>query len=310
MFWNSNFQTHHTEKRLRGKAGGGGGWARWLLSTDSLLRAWTALGTALNGSWGALVIIPGGRLPFPTVSLKLLAPPPTLPPPWKLFHLLTGPLLATWCPLPGPRSWLVCLCILFSFFTPPPFSFPLSPRSPSTTRTTPLSPPSSFRPPFSSFLSRHPSPKPSTTSFTTSFQFLSTFSFFFHRSSSLLPSIQIGMLPRVRPRARPIRSRLWRSCYGGRGFPPLLKRIRIFELGFLFFFFFGSVPMNFCEPGFGSIPVGEVSIKFTGINVIPRVSKDRPPWVLGDWKFRSLSRWRLDRAWSVDSVERTRNNNN
>lgn len=54
---------------------------------------------------------------------------------------------------------------LFFFFTPPPFSFPLSPRSPSTTRTTPLSPPSSFRPPFSSFLSRHPSPKPSTTSF-------------------------------------------------------------------------------------------------------------------------------------------------
>lgn len=61
------------------------------------------------------MIIPEGRLPFPTVSLKLLAPPPTLPPPWKLFHLLTGPLLATWCPLPGPlgpRSWLVCLCIL------------------------------------------------------------------------------------------------------------------------------------------------------------------------------------------------------
>ena len=54
-------------------------------------------------------------MPFPTVSLKLLAPPPMLPPPWKLFHLLTGPLLATWCPLPGPlgpRSWLVCLCIL------------------------------------------------------------------------------------------------------------------------------------------------------------------------------------------------------
>lgn len=129
---------------------------------------------------------------------------------------------------------------LFFFFTPPPFSFPLSPRSPSTTRTTPLSPPSSFRPPFSSFLSRHPSPKPSTTSFTTSFQFLSTFSFFFHRSSSLLPSIQIGMLPRVRPRARPIRSRLWRSCYGGRGFPPLLKRIRIFELGFFISFWIGS----------------------------------------------------------------------
>lgn len=126
MFWNSNFQTHHTENRLRGKAGGGGGWARWLLSTDSLLRAWTALGTALNGSWGALVIIPGGRLPFPTVSLKLLAPPPTLPPPWKLFHLLTGPLLATWCPLPGPRSWLVCLCILFSFFLPPLPSLSLS----------------------------------------------------------------------------------------------------------------------------------------------------------------------------------------
>ena len=61
------------------------------------------------------MIIPEARLPFPTVSLKLLAPPPTLPPPWKLFHLLTGPLLATWCPLPGPpgpRSWLVCLCIL------------------------------------------------------------------------------------------------------------------------------------------------------------------------------------------------------
>lgn len=127
MFWNSNFQTHHTEKRLRGKAGGGGGWARWLLSIDSLLRAWTALGTALNGSWGALVIIPGGRLPFPTVSLKLLAPPPTLPPPWKLFHLLTGPLLATWCPLPGPRSWLVCLCILFSFFYPPSLLFPSQP---------------------------------------------------------------------------------------------------------------------------------------------------------------------------------------
>lgn len=94
--------------------------------------------------------------------------------------------------------------------------------------------------PFASFLSRHPSPKPSTTSFTTSFQFLSTFSFFFHRSSSLLPSIQIGMLPRVRPRARPIRSRLWRSCYGGRGFPPLLKRIRIFELGFFISFWIGS----------------------------------------------------------------------
>ena len=110
-----NFKTHHTENRLRGKAGGGGGCARWLLSTDSLLRAWTAFGTALNGSCDALLIIPGGRLPFPTVSLKLLAPPPMLPPPWKLFHLLTGPLLATWCPLPGPlgpRSWLVCLCIL------------------------------------------------------------------------------------------------------------------------------------------------------------------------------------------------------
>lgn len=83
---------------------------------------------------------------------------------------------------------------------------------------------------------RNPRLHPSSTSF----QFLSTFSFFFHRSSSLLPSIQIGMLPRVRPRARPIRSRLWRSCYGGRGFPPLLKRIRIFELGFFISFWIGS----------------------------------------------------------------------
>ena len=121
-----NFKTHHTENRLRGKAGGGGGCARWLLSTDSLLRAWTAFGTALNGSCDALLIIPGGRLPFPTVSLKLLAPPPMLPPPWKLFHLLTGPLLATWCPLPGPlgpRSWLVCLCILSCSRVSPSLSF-------------------------------------------------------------------------------------------------------------------------------------------------------------------------------------------
>lgn len=308
MFWNSNFQTHHTENRLRGKAGGGGGWARWLLSTDSLLRAWTALGTALNGSWGALVIIPGGRLPFPTVSLKLLAPPPTLPPPWKLFHLLTGPLLATWCPLPGPRSWLVCLCILFSFFLPPLPSLSLSalghPPQPGRLLFR-LHPP--FVLPFLLFYPvirprnprLHPSPLPSNSSppFPSFSTDLPPFSLLF----------KLGCCP-VRPRARPIRSRLWRSCYGGRGFPPLLKRIRIFELGFLFLF--GSVPMNFCEPGFGSIPVGEVSIKFTGINVIPRVSKDRPPWVLGDWKFRSLSRWRLDRAWSVDSVERTRNNNN
>lgn len=171
---------------------------------------------------------------------------------------------------------------LFFFFTPPPFSFSLSPRSPSTTRTTPLSPPFSFRPPFSSFLSRHPSPKPSTTSFTTSFQFLSTFSFFFHRSSSLLPSIQIGMLPRTSSctsNQKPFMEKLlW-----GKGFSASVETNSNFRVRFfIFFFFFGSVPMNFCEPGFGSIPVGEVSIKFTGINVIPRVSKDRPPWVLGD----------------------------
>lgn len=186
------------------------------------------------------MIIPGGRLPFPTVSLKLLAPPPTLPPPWKLFHLLTGPLLATWCPLPGPRSWLVCLCILFSFFfTPPPFSFPLSPRSPSTTQTTPLSPPSSFRPPFSSFLSRHPSPKPSTTSFTTSFQFLSTFSFFFHRSSSLLPSIQIGMLPctsSCTSNQKPFMEKLlW-----GKGFSASVETNSNFRVRFFIFFWIGS----------------------------------------------------------------------
>lgn len=139
------------------------------------------------------MIIPGGRLPFPTVSLKLLAPPPTLPPPWKLFHLLTGPLLATWCPLPGPRSWLVCLCILsfsLSSFHPPPFSFPLSPRSqPSTTRTTPLSPPSSFLLPFSSFSTPSSVPRlhPPVS------QFLSTFPSIF-TLSSLRTFIQIGML--------------------------------------------------------------------------------------------------------------------
>lgn len=238
MFWNSNFQTHHTENRLRGKAGGGGGWARWLLSTDSLLRAWTALGTALNGSWGALVIIPGGRLPFPTVSLKLLAPPPTLPPPWKLFHLLTGPLLATWCPLPGPRSWLVCLCILFSFFYPPSLLFP---SQPSVTLHNPddssfasillssslffFSIPSSVPETLDYIL--HPLPSNSSPPFPSFSTDLLPFSLLF----------KLGCCP-VRPRARPIRSRLWRSCYGGRGFPPLLKRIRIFELGFLFFFFF------------------------------------------------------------------------
>lgn len=121
---------------------------------------------------------------------------------------------------------------------------------------------------------RNPRLHPSSTSF----QFLSTFSFLFHRSSSLLPSIQIGMLPRTSSctsNQKPFMEKLlW-----GKGFSASVETNSNFRVRF---FYFGSVPMNFCEPGFGSIPVGEVSIKFTGINVIPRVSKDRPPWVLGD----------------------------
>lgn len=195
---NSNFQTHHTENRLRGKAGGGGGWARWLLSTDSLLRAWTALGTALNGSWGALVIIPGGRLPFPTVSLKLLAPPPTLPPPWKLFHLLTGPLLATWCPLPGPRSWLVCLCILsfsLSSFHPPSLLFPSQP-SVATLHNPDDSSFASILLSSSLFFFFYSVIRPSATSSRFPIP-LHSFSFYFHLIfflSSLRTFIQIGML--------------------------------------------------------------------------------------------------------------------
>lgn len=232
MFWNSNFQTHHTENRLRGKAGGGGGWARWLLSTDSLLRAWTALGTALNGSWGALVIIPGGRLPFPTVSLKLLAPPPTLPPPWKLFHLLTGPLLATWCPLPGPRSWLVCLCILFSFFLPPLPSLSLSalghPPQPGRLLFR-LHPP--FVLPFLLFYPvirprnprLHPSPLPSNSSPP------------FPSFCSLLPFIQIGMLPRTSSctsNQKPFMEKLlW-----GKGFSASVETNSNFRVRFFYFF--------------------------------------------------------------------------
>lgn len=221
---NSNFQTHHTENRLRGKAGGGGGWARWLLSTDSLLRAWTALGTALNGSWGALVIIPGGRLPFPTVSLKLLAPPPTLPPPWKLFHLLTGPLLAAWCcPLPGPRSWLVCLCIL-SFFLPPSPSLSLSALDHPPQLPFRLHPSLSFSPPSSLFfysvpepldyiLQHLPPPNP------------------FPSVSTDLPPFFLFKLGCVVQSEAGYRERGWSLC-----------RIRIFELGD---FYFRS---NFCEP--------------------------------------------------------------
>lgn len=55
-----------------------------------------------------------------------------------------------------------------------------------------------------------------------------------------------------RRRAIHVRSEAVTEEGDGESFPPLSKRIRIFELGS----FFGSVPMNFCEPGFGSIPVG------------------------------------------------------
>lgn len=168
---------------------------------------------------------------------------------------------------------------LFFFFTPPPFSFPLSPRSPSTTRTTPLSPPSSFRPPFSSFLSRHPSPKPSTTSF---MHFLPIpLHLFLLFPPIFLPSPfysnwdAASCTSSCTSNQKPFMEKLlW-----GKGFSASVETNSNFRVRF---FYFGSVPMNFCEPGFGSIPVGEVSIKFTGINVIPRVSKDRPPWVLGD----------------------------
>lgn len=246
LILNSNFQTHHTENRLRGKAGGGGGWARWLLSTDSLLRAWTALGTALNGSWGALVIIPGGRLPFPTVSLKLLAPPPTLPPPWKLFHLLTGPLLATWCcPLPGPRSWLVCLCILSLSFYPPPLLFPSQPSITLHNSDSPFAsillclppfPPSSLffysvPEPLDYILQHLPPPNPFPSISTD----LPPFVVFLFKLGCV---VQSEAVYRGRERER---EREWSS-------PPLSKRIRIFELGD---FHFGS---NFCEPVDRSIP--------------------------------------------------------
>lgn len=186
------------------------------------------------------MIIPGGRLPFPTVSLKLLAPPPTLPPPWKLFHLLTGPLLATWCPLPGPRSWLVCLCILFSFFLPPLPSLSLSalghPPQPGRLLFR-LHPP--FVLPFLLFYPvirpRNPRLHPSSTSF----QFLSTFSFFFHRSSSLLPSIQIGMLPRTSSctsNQKPFMEKLlW-----GKGFSASVETNSNFRVRFFIFFWIGS----------------------------------------------------------------------
>lgn len=81
---------------------------------------------------------------------------------------------------------------------------------------------------------------------------LHSFSFYFHLIfflSSLRTFIQIGMLYTID--ARPIR-----SCYGGRGwreFPASVETNSNFRVRF---FFFGSVPMNFCEPGFGSIPVG------------------------------------------------------
>lgn len=183
------------------------------------------------------MIIPGGRLPFPTVSLKLLAPPPTLPPPWKLFHLLTGPLLATWCPLPGPRSWLVCLCILFSFFLPPLPSLSLSALGHPPQLLFRLHPP--FVLPFLLFYlvirPRNPRLHPSSTSF----QFLSTFSFFFHRSSSLLPSIQIGMLPRTSSctsNQKPFMEKLlW-----GKGFSASVETNSNFRVRFFIFFWIGS----------------------------------------------------------------------
>lgn len=185
------------------------------------------------------MIIPGGRLPFPTVSLKLLAPPPTLPPPWKLFHLLTGPLLATWCPLPGPRSWLVCLCILFSFFLPPLPSLSLSalghPPQPGRLlfRLHPFVLP---------FLLFYPVIRPRNSRLhpsSTSFQFLSTFSFFFHRSSSLLPSIQIGMLPctsSCTSNQKPFMEKLlW-----GKGFSASVETNSNFRVRFFIFFWIGS----------------------------------------------------------------------
>lgn len=181
------------------------------------------------------MIIPGGRLPFPTVSLKLLAPPPTLPPPWKLFHLLTGPLLATWCPLPGPRSWLVCLCILFSFFLPPLPSLSLSalghPPQPGRLLFR-LHPP--FVLPFLLFYPvirpRNPRLHPSSTSF----QFLSTFSFFFHRSSSLLPSIQIGMLSCT---CTSNQKSFMEKLLWGKGFSASVETNSNFRVRFFIFFF-------------------------------------------------------------------------
>lgn len=184
------------------------------------------------------MIIPGGRLPFPTVSLKLLAPPPTLPPPWKLFHLLTGPLLATWCPLPGPRSWLVCLCILFSFFLPPLPSLSLSalghPPQPGRLLFR-LHPP--FVLPFLLFYPVIRPRNPRLHSSSTSFQFLSTFSFFFHRSSSLLPSIQIGMLPcTCTSNQKPFMEKLlW-----GKGFSASVETNSNFRVRFFIFFWIGS----------------------------------------------------------------------